>query len=68
MCPDWELNWQPFGLWNDTQHTDTATPVRATANQYYNPILFDVHSALSEVDSTGIIIGPTLQTKWFFFL
>ena len=22
MCPDWESNQQPFGLWDDTQPTE----------------------------------------------
>ena len=22
MCPDWELNWRPFGLQDDTQPTE----------------------------------------------
>ena len=22
MCPDWELNWQPFALWDDTRATE----------------------------------------------
>ena len=22
VCPDWESNWQPSGLWDDAQHTE----------------------------------------------
>lgn len=33
------------------------------ADRFYNPILFKPQNASNEVDSTGIIIEPTLQIK-----
>ena len=29
MCPDWESNWQPVGLWDDAQPTELQRPAGA---------------------------------------
>lgn len=26
MCSDWELNWKPFGAWEDAQPTELQWP------------------------------------------
>ena len=34
MCPDWELNWRPFGSWAGTQSTE---PHQAGVQSYLMP-------------------------------
>ena len=36
MCPDWESNWPPFGLWDDTQTTEQ--PRQGYATEYHSVI------------------------------
>ena len=41
MCPDWELNWQPFGLQGGTQSTEPHQPV---LNYFLNFVLSVIRS------------------------
>ena len=62
MCPDWKMNWRPFGLQADAQSSEPHQPGQP---QLFHPLIYGW--ALGLLPNLGIVNNTAMNTEVLIF-